>query len=60
LDEQQTRVREAVEAIRASGELPAVVVCHGGSIRVMLCLNHPRGLAAFHQFNVPNVTVVAV
>jgi broad specificity phosphatase PhoE len=34
------------------------VVCHGGSIRVMLCLRDPRGLDAFHSFDVPNVAVV--
>lgn len=60
LREQQERVRAAVEDIRAEGKLPAVVVCHGGSIRVMLCLRDPRGLAAFHEFAVPNGAVVAV
>jgi broad specificity phosphatase PhoE len=59
LQEQQDRVRAAVQDIRAEGPLPAVVVCHGGSIRVMLCLQHPRGLDAFHEFEVPNVAVVA-
>ena len=44
--------------IQATGELPALVVAHGGSIRVMLCLSDPRGLSAFHEFKVPNVTVV--
>ena len=43
---------------RAAGELPALVVCHGGSIRVMLCRRDPRGLDAFHDFEVPNVAVV--
>jgi broad specificity phosphatase PhoE len=60
LREQQERVSAAVEDIRTEGPLPAVVVCHGGSIRVMLCLHHPRGLEAFHEFAVPNVAVVAV
>jgi broad specificity phosphatase PhoE len=40
--------------------LPALAVCHGGSIRVMLCLSDPRGLAAFHTFKVPNTAVVPV
>ena len=57
LREQQRRVSECVEAIRGSGELPALAVAHGGSIRVMLCLSDPRGLEAFHAFSVPNVTV---
>jgi broad specificity phosphatase PhoE len=56
--EQQQRVTEALTAIHADGELPALVVCHGGSIRVMLCAADPRGLAAFHDFDVPNVAVV--
>ena len=47
-----------LEDIHAGGELPALVVCHGGSIRVMLCLRDPRGLDAFHSFEVPNVAVV--
>jgi len=33
-------------------------VCHGGSIRVMLCSRDPRGLDAFHEFDVPNTAVV--
>jgi len=58
LGEQAERVWAAVSDIRAAGELPAVVVCHGGSIRVVLCRDHPRGLAAFHDFEVPNVALV--
>jgi probable phosphoglycerate mutase len=56
--EQQERVLACLEEIHSGGELPALVVCHGGSIRVMLCLRDPRGLDAFHDFEVPNVTVV--
>jgi broad specificity phosphatase PhoE len=58
--EQQDRVAASVEEIRAGAELPSLVVCHGGSIRVMLCRSDPRGLAAFHDFVIPNVTVVKV
>lgn len=58
--EQSERVLAALDAIRASGELPALVVCHGGSIRVVLCQRDPRGLDAFHEFAVPNVAVVAL
>jgi broad specificity phosphatase PhoE len=58
--EQQQRVHACVEEIRAAVELPALVVCHGGSIRVILCLSDPRGLAAFHTFKVPNTAVVPV
>jgi broad specificity phosphatase PhoE len=58
LEDQQQRVQAALVDIHAAGPLPALVVCHGGSIRVMLCARDPRGLAAFHTFDVPNVAVV--
>lgn len=60
LAEHQRRVCAAVTQIHATGPLPALVVCHGGSIRVMLCAGDPRGLAAFHQFEIANVAVVAL
>jgi broad specificity phosphatase PhoE len=60
LREQQDRVAAAVDDARASGELPALLVCHGGAIRVMLCRSDPRGLDAFHAFEVPNAAVVEV
>ncbi len=56
--EQQQRVQAALADIHDAGPLPALVVCHGGSIRVMLCARDPRGLDAFHDFQVPNVAVV--
>ncbi len=56
--EQQERVAATLEDVRVAGELPALVVCHRGSIRVILCLSHPRGLAAFHTIPVPNTAVV--
>ena len=55
--DQQERVTAALSDIHAAGKLPALVVCHGGSIRVMLCAGDPRGLDAFHEFDVPNVAV---
>ncbi len=58
LKEQMDRVLACLHDIRATGELPALVVCHGGSIRVVLCSQDPRGLAAFHDFEVPNTAVV--
>jgi broad specificity phosphatase PhoE len=58
LREQLERVSAALDDVRSVGELPALVVCHGGSIRVMLCSRDPHGLDAFHSFEVPNVTVV--
>jgi probable phosphoglycerate mutase len=42
-----------------SGDV-ALVVCHGGSIRTVLCHGHVLGLAAFHDFEVPNVALVEV
>ncbi len=58
LREQQDRVTASIEDARAAGDLPVLLVCHGGSIRVMLCESDPRGLDAFHDFTVPNVAVV--
>lgn len=58
LAQQQRRVTEALHEIHATGKLPALVVCHGGCIRVMLCARDPRGLSAFHDFDVPNTAVV--
>jgi broad specificity phosphatase PhoE len=58
LQEQQDRVLAALSEIHSGGELPALVVCHGGSIRVVLCSRDPRGLDAFHQFEIPNVAVL--
>jgi broad specificity phosphatase PhoE len=58
--EQQRRVLAALADIRRGGELPALVVAHGGTIRVALCARDPRGLAAFHDFEVPNVALVAL
>ncbi|MGN6168640.1 MAG: histidine phosphatase family protein [Solirubrobacteraceae bacterium] len=56
--EQSQRVIAALEAIRASSDLPVLVVCHGGSIKVVLCQSDPRGLDAFNDFVVPNVAIV--
>jgi broad specificity phosphatase PhoE len=58
LREQSDRVAAALADIHRTGELPALVVCHRGSIRVMLCRRDPRGLDAFHEFEVPNTGVV--
>ncbi len=37
LQDQLDRVSATLEDVEAGGELPALVVCHGGSIRVILC-----------------------
>jgi probable phosphoglycerate mutase len=57
LRDQQERVMAALHDIHTRGPLPALAVCHGGSIRVMLALKDPRGLEAFHSFEVPNTAV---
>ena len=58
LQEHADRVWAALEHIRAIGPLPALVVCHRGSIRTVLCRSDPRGLSAFHEFDVPNTGLV--
>jgi len=58
LGEHSDRVAAALDDIVATGELPALVICHRGSIRAMLCRSDPRGLDAFHEYQVPNVGVV--
>jgi|SRR5579884_1132454 len=60
LQEHSDRVAAALREIRASGELPALVICHRGSIRAALCRTDPRGLDAFHEYDVPNAGVVAL
>jgi broad specificity phosphatase PhoE len=60
LAEQQERVQACLDDIRAADASPALAVCHGGSIRVVLCASDPRGLDAFHSFEVRNTTVVSV
>ncbi len=60
LQEQADRVWAALEYIRASGPLPALVVCHRGSIRTVMCRFDPRGLASFHEHVVSNTGVVAL
>jgi broad specificity phosphatase PhoE len=60
LAEQQDRVLACLEEIALQRGGPAMAVCHGGSIRVALCAQDPRGLDAFHSFKVPNVAVFEV
>jgi len=60
LQEQSDRVAAALDEIRATAPLPALIVCHRGSIRVVLCRSDPRGLNAFHEYDVPNVGLVEV
>jgi probable phosphoglycerate mutase len=54
----QERVTAALLDIHTGSPLPSLVVCHGGSIRVVLCESDPRGLDAFHEFEIANVAVI--
>jgi broad specificity phosphatase PhoE len=52
------RVIAGLVDVTQAGALPALVVCHGGSIRVALSHTHNRGLDVFHDWDVPNVALV--
>jgi probable phosphoglycerate mutase len=60
LAEQMDRVVAALVDVTQAGDLPALVVCHGGSIRVALCHTDSRGLEAFHDWDVPNGALIAL
>ncbi|MGC9220142.1 MAG: histidine phosphatase family protein [Solirubrobacteraceae bacterium] len=60
LQEHADRVWAALQEIRSIGPLPALIVCHRGSIRTVLCRFDPRGLHAFHTYDVANTGIVAV
>ena len=53
LAEHADRVAAALAEIRQRA-LPALVVCHGGTIRCAFALTNPRGLDSFHELDVPN------
>jgi broad specificity phosphatase PhoE len=59
LAEYQARALAALDAVR-DGPLPAMVVCHGGTIRVIAAASRPRGLDAFHDLAplIPNATLL--
>lgn len=56
LGEHQARMLAALADI-AAGVGPALVVTHGGSIRVALAAQRPAGLDAFFTVKVPNASV---
>lgn len=58
LQEHADRVWEALVEIHQAAPLPALVVCHRGCIRTVLCRDDPRGLDAFHDYDVVNTGVV--
>jgi probable phosphoglycerate mutase len=55
--EHQTRVEAALMEIRRE-PLPALVICHGGTIRCIFASAHPDGLDAFHELDVPNASLL--
>lgn len=57
LAEHAERVTAALDQVK-SGPLPALCVCHGGTIRCAFALTSPRGLDSFHELDVPNASVM--
>jgi broad specificity phosphatase PhoE len=57
LAEHMARTTAALGEIRDRGE-PALVVCHGGTVRVALAARDPRGLDAYHEFHPRNGQLV--
>ena len=57
LAEHLERVSAALDEIVADGG-PALVICHGGTIRCAFARSHPHGLDAFHELEVPNAELM--
>jgi broad specificity phosphatase PhoE len=57
LREHLDRVVEALDDV-AAGPLPALVVCHGGTIRCAFASRDRHGLDAFHELEVPNAVLL--
>ena len=57
LVEHQRRVRAALADV-ARGPLPALLVCHNGTIRVALALGLSGGVAAAREITVPNAVPI--
>jgi broad specificity phosphatase PhoE len=57
LAEHVSRVAEALGDV-AAGELPALVVCHGGTVRAALVARGGRRLEEFQRIRVPNASLV--
>lgn len=58
LREQMDRVVAGLVEVTQRGELPALIVCHRGTIRVALCHTQQRGLDVFSEIDVPNGALV--
>jgi broad specificity phosphatase PhoE len=59
LAEHCSRVAAALRDV-AAGPLPALVVCHGGTIRCAFASRDPRGLASFHELEVRNAALMSL
>lgn len=57
LAEHMARTSAALADV-ALGPVPALVVCHGGTIRVAQATRDPRGLDGYHDFHVRNGELV--
>ena len=57
LAEHVARVGAALDEIGA-GPLPALVICHGGTVRCAFARVDPRGLDAYHELEVPNAQLM--
>jgi broad specificity phosphatase PhoE len=57
LAEHEERVGAVLEEV-AAGPLPALVVCHGGTVRCAFARLDPRGLEAYHELEVPNAQLM--
>ena len=60
MQEHQDRVMAGIEDVRRACADPALIVCHGGSIRVALCAIRGVGLDEFWSFEVPNTVLVEI
>jgi broad specificity phosphatase PhoE len=58
LEEQMERVIMGLVDVTQRGRLPALVVCHRGTIRVALCHTQQRGLDLFSEIDVPNGALI--
>jgi broad specificity phosphatase PhoE len=54
----QARIVDGLVDVTQRGELPALVVCHRGSIRVALCHTRNEGLDAFQHIAIPNGALI--
>jgi probable phosphoglycerate mutase len=57
LAEHAARTAAALDDV-AAGPLPALVVCHGGTIRAALARDHPRGIAGVGPRRIPNGALI--